>query len=44
MGRTVRRVTWTWTNWTFGFWYAEFHKSRAWGIDIGPFEMAWRKS
>jgi hypothetical protein len=40
-----REIAWTWTNWTIGVWYCRFGKyKRAWGIDIGPFEIAWRES
>jgi hypothetical protein len=38
------RITWTWTNWTFGVWTKQFHRFRAWGIDLGPLEMVWRTS
>lgn len=42
---TTRAVTWTWTNWTFGVWYARFGKyKQGWGIDIGPFEIVWKRS
>jgi len=38
-----RTSTWTWTNWTFGIWYAKFGGKKRFGIDIGPFEVIWRE-
>jgi len=38
----IRIVRWTWTNWTFGVWYAKFGSRRHFGIDIGPFEVVWK--
>jgi hypothetical protein len=38
---TQRKVSWTWTNWTFGFWYYKRRGLRRYGIDIGPFEVTW---
>jgi hypothetical protein len=35
------RITWTWTNWTFGIWSGRFGhtKQLRWGIDLGPLEI-----
>lgn len=41
--RATRLIRWTWTNWTFGLWYARMsRKSRAAGIDLGPLGIVWR--
>jgi hypothetical protein len=39
----VNEFTWSWTNWTFGFWYMKFGQRRSWGIDFGPFEFIRRQ-
>lgn len=32
-----------WTNWTFGIWFGRINrKTKAFGIDLGPFEMLWQ--
>lgn len=37
-----RRITWTWTNWTFGVWaYPKKSRTKACGVDIGPLEIVW---
>lgn len=33
---------WSWTNWTFGVWW-DRTKLRAWGVDLGPFEVVVRR-
>jgi hypothetical protein len=40
---TERKVLVTWTNWTFGPWYAVLNGDQVWGIDIGPLEIMWRR-
>lgn len=37
------QIALTWTNWTFGIWWAQIHRDRAFGIDLGPLEMSWSK-
>jgi hypothetical protein len=38
------KITWTWTNWTFGVWW-DTKKLKAGGIDLGPLEgvVQWGK-
>lgn len=35
-------VGWKWGKWTFGFW-VDMKNKTYFGIDFGPFEIAWRK-
>jgi len=34
------KFTFTWTNWTFGFWWDRRKLGKA-GIDLGPCEWVW---
>jgi hypothetical protein len=38
-----REVCWTWTNWTFGVYWGHIGKKFVIGIDVGPFEVIWKK-
>lgn len=42
-GVKLYRLEWSWTNWTFGFWSGRIGKWRCYGVDLGPFEVVWRK-
>lgn len=41
--RTERSTTFTWSNWTFGYWSKTVGKQRAWGVDVGPLEVMWMR-
>lgn len=33
-----------WNNWTFGVWWSSKRdRYRAFGVDLGPLELCWRK-
>lgn len=40
---TERTITVTWTNWTFGAWAGDIGTERAWGVDLGPLEITWKR-
>lgn len=44
MRNYTRNTTWSWTNWTFGVWKLEKRHHKAYGVDIGPLEIVWRKN
>ena len=33
------KVTWTWTNWTFGAWWGKVGNNYMIGVDLGPLEV-----
>jgi hypothetical protein len=37
------KAEWSWTNWTFGLWYAKFGAHHMFGVDMGPFEVMWKQ-
>ena len=33
----------SWTNWTFGPWYAHIGRKHVWGVDLGPYDVVWER-
>lgn len=35
------KASFSWTNWTFGIWWGQFHRGLIIGLDLGPLEVDW---